>query len=185
MDDRRFGGEEGVDLVGINAGLFSSETPEWATPWEFYKELDREFKFALDVCATAENTKHYRFISPEQDGLKQPWAAMTEGRPCYMNPPYGREIVNWVRKASEEAKKGATVVCLLPARTDTAWFHEYIWDREKHQPREGVEVRLLKGRLKFGDGKNSAPFPSMIVVFKQTKAAEAVREEDSHGKAEG
>lgn len=130
---------------------YSSQTPEWATPQWLFDRLNAEFAFTLDVCATAENAKCPKFFTKEDDGLKQEWS----GR-CWMNPPYGREIGKWVQKAFQSASDGATVVCLIPARTDTRWFHKYC----KHG-----EVRLLAGRLKFNDGADSAPFPSALVIF--------------------
>ena len=141
----------------MNIGLmFSSKTEMWATPQMFFNNMNQKFNFTLDVCAIAENAKCERFFTPEIDGLKQTWDGV-----CWMNPPYGREIGKWVKKAWETAHFDiGTVVALLPARTDTKWFHEYIY-----QTRE-CEIEFLKGRLKFGDGKNSAPFPSMVVVFK-------------------
>lgn len=131
--------------------MFSSATCEWATPPELFKALDAEFGFTCDVCATADNAKCKEFYPPEQDGLAQEWSGV-----CWCNPPYGREIGKWVRKAAESR---CTVVMLLPARTDTKWFHDYIYGK--------AEIRFLKGRLKFGAAKNSAPFPSMVVVFKR------------------
>lgn len=139
----------------ITRGLFSSATDMWETPQNFFDELDKEFHFSCDVCATRENAKCAKFYTPEQDGLKQTWGGGT----LWMNPPYGREIGKWVKKASES---NATVVCLLPARTDTRWFHDYIYGK--------AEIRFVRGRLKFGGGKNSAPFPSMVVVFRGTKS---------------
>lgn len=136
--------------------MFSSKTDLWETPQEFFDELDREFHFTLDVCALPENTKCSRYYTPEQDGLSQPWEGV-----CWCNPPYGREIGAWVRKALFSSAGGATVVMLLPARTDTRWFHEYIYNK--------AEIRFIKGRLKFGNSKNSAPFPSMLVVFRPVK----------------
>lgn len=133
----------------ITSGLFTSNTPEWATPQDFFDKLDSEFHFDLDVCATAENAKCKRFFTKEQDGLSQQWGGV-----IYMNPPYGREIVKWVKKCSEY---NGTAVALLPARTDTRWFHDYIYGK--------AEIRFIKGRLKFGGSKNSAPFPSMVVIF--------------------
>lgn len=131
---------------------FSSATVEWATPQELFDELNREFSFTLDPCSTRENHKCPKFYTKEDNGLAQDWS----GERVFMNPPYGRVIGDWVRKASEG---GAQVcVCLLPARTDTKWFHDYIYDK--------AEVRFIRGRIKFGGHKNSAPFPSMIVVFK-------------------
>lgn len=148
----------------VSKTLFSSESAEWATPQELFDELDREFNFVLDVCATQRNAKCKYFYSlPELNGLQQKWH--TWGT-CWMNPPYGRDIGNWIKKAYEESLKGATVVCLLPSRTDTKYFHRYIWDKEHDRPKEGVTVRFLEGRLKFGGSKNSAPFPSMVVIFK-------------------
>lgn len=138
--------------MGINAGMMSSNKDTWETPIDFFKKLNMEFNFELDVCATADNAKCRHYFSPEQDGLAQQWNGT-----CWMNPPYGREIGKWVKKAYESCLNGATVVCLLPSRTDTKWFHEYIYKK--------AEIRFIKGRLKFGDSKNSAPFPSMVVVF--------------------
>lgn len=135
----------------INKGMFSSATQEWATPQAFFDRLNAAYHFTLDPCATAANTKCRRFFTPEQDGLKQKWT----GR-VFMNPPYGRGIAAWVKKAYEASRGGALVVCLLPARTDTTWWHDYCMKGD---------VRFIRGRLKFGDGKNSAPFPSAIVIF--------------------
>lgn len=107
--------------------------------------------FTLDPCATKENAKCGKFYTKEDDGLSKSW----DGERVFMNPPYGREIGKWVKKASEI--ENGVCVCLLPARTDTAWFHDYI---------EGKgDITFIRGRVKFGDGKNSAPFPSMIVIF--------------------
>ena len=136
----------------MNRIHFSSATDQWATPPDFFAVLAEEFEFDLDVCAGAENAKCARYFTREQNGLIQEWDGV-----CWMNPPYGREIGKWVRKAYEAAKGGATVVCLLPARTDTAWFHDYC---------AKGEVRFLRGRLKFGGSVNSAPFPSMVVIFR-------------------
>ncbi len=134
---------------------FSSATDLWATPQDLFDKLNAEFAFDLDVCATPENAKVIRYFTKEQDGLAQPWS----GR-CWMNPPYGREIGRWMHKAYCAALFGdATVVCLVPARTDTAWWHDYAIKGE---------VRFLRGRLKFGGHKNSAPFPSAIVIFRPT-----------------
>jgi phage N-6-adenine-methyltransferase len=135
----------------INKGLFSSKSDMWETPQWLYDELNMEFWFGLDVCATPENAKCEEYFTPEADGLSMEWRGM-----CWMNPPYGREIGKWVKKAYESSLEGATVVCLLPARTDTKWFHDYC---------SKGEVHFIEGRLKFGDSENSAPFPSMIVVF--------------------
>ena len=136
----------------ISESLYSSKTDMWETPQELFDELDKEFHFDLDVCAIPENAKCKRYYTPEQDGLSQPWNGT-----CWCNPPYGRDIGQWVRRALFASVSGYTVVMLLPARTDTKWFHDYIYKR--------AEIRFLKGRLKFGNSKNSAPFPSMVVVF--------------------
>lgn len=135
----------------INSGLFTSTTDLWATPQGFFDEYNHIYQFDLDVCATPENAKCSRYFTKEQDGLKQDWKGA-----CWMNPPYGREIGNWVKKAYESSLGGALVVCLLPARTDTAWFHDYC---------AKGNIKFIRGRLKFGGAKNSAPFPSMVVVF--------------------
>lgn len=132
--------------------MFSSKTDLWGTPQDLFDELDAEFHFDLDVCALPDNAKCKRYYTPEMDGLSQKWG----GGCCWCNPPYGRQIGKWVRKAAES---GITVVMLLPARTDTKWFHDYILGK--------AEIRFLKGRLKFGGCNNSAPFPSMVVVFRR------------------
>jgi phage N-6-adenine-methyltransferase len=133
---------------------FSSATDLWSTPQDFFDQLHAQFKFETDVCASAENAKCPRYFTKEMDGLKQPWTGV-----CWMNPPYGRGIGAWLEKAFRSAKTGATVVCLLPARTDTAWWHDYA---------AKGEVQFLRGRLKFGGHANSAPFPSAVVVFRPT-----------------
>jgi len=136
-------------------GLFpDTHRIDWETPQHVFDELDAEFgPFELDVCATPDNAKCADYFIEEQNGLAQTWAP----RRCWMNPPYGREIGAWVRKAALEADRGATIVALLPARTDTAWWHDYCIDRE---------VRFIRGRLRFGrQQRNPAPFPSAIVVF--------------------
>lgn len=141
----------------INASLMSSRTDLWATPQAFFDVMNREFGFTLDVCATAENAKCSRYYTTSDDGLSQPWTGV-----CWMNPPYGREIGRWMKKAYEASRHGATVVCLVPARTDTAWWHDYAVKGE---------TRFLKGRLRFGEAKNSAPFPSAIIVFNPLKSS--------------
>jgi phage N-6-adenine-methyltransferase len=108
----------------INDGMFSSKTDLWATPQDYFDSVAKEFQFTLDVCALPENAKCEKFYSPEIDGLSQEWEGV-----CWMNPPYGRVIGKWVRKAYESAKRGAVVVGLLPARTDTQWFHDYIYKK--------------------------------------------------------
>lgn len=138
----------------MNRALLTSTTPEWATPADFFQELDREFRFDLDPCATKDNAKCADYFTKEQDGLAQDWG----GRRVFCNPPYGRELPRWVRKCYEESRKGALVVMLIPARTDTAYFHDYIYHKAK-------EVRFIRGRLHFNGHRNAAPFPSMVVIF--------------------
>ena len=132
--------------------MFSSKTDLWETPQDFFDDVAKEFAFDLDVCAIPGNAKCARYFTPESDGLAQRWGGV-----CWMNPPYGRTIQLWMRKAYFESRTGATVVCLVPARTDTKWWHEYAMKGE---------VRFIKGRLKFGDAKTNAPFPSALVIFR-------------------
>ena len=143
----------------ISESLYSSKTDMWETPQELFDELDKEFHFDLDVCAIPENAKCKRYYTPEQDGLSQPWDGT-----CWCNPPYGRDIGKWVRRALFASVGGATVVMLLPARTDTKWFHDYIYKR--------AEIRFVKGRLNFRNSKNNAPFPSMVVIFRGLKGGD-------------
>lgn len=142
-----------ANSTGAGSVHFSSKTDLWATPQDFFDRLNAEFGFTLDVCALPENAKCERYFTPDEDGLRQQWQGA-----CWMNPPYGRTIGQWVQKAYQSAQDGATVVCLLPARTDTAWWHTWVLQAD--------EVRFLRGRLKFGGSKNSAPFPSAVVVFR-------------------
>ena len=137
--------------------MFSSANEVWATPQDFFDKLNEEFQFTLDPCATADNHKCARFFTVQDDGLKQDWGG---GDPVFCNPPYGRNVTGtWVKKAYEESRKPNTVVvCLLPSRTDTQWFHDFILGK--------AEIRFVKGRLKFGDGSNSAPFPSLVAIYR-------------------
>src|SRR5262249_45210406 len=135
---------------------FSSKSEEWATPPEVFRELDAEFRFDLDPCATPETAKCARYFTRVEDGLAQEWT----GR-VFCNPPYGRAIAAWIRKAWEPAQATAElVVCLVPVRTGTAWWHDYV--------SRAAEVRYLRGRLKFGGSKNSAPFDSALVMFRNS-----------------
>ena len=136
----------------MNPVHYSSATDQWATPQDLFDQLAAKYPFTIDVCALPSNAKCRRYFSPEQDGLTQDW----NGEVCWMNPPYGREIKRWMAKAVDEWQKGATVVCLVPSRTDTAWWHDYAMQGE---------ITFLRGRLKFGNAKNSATFPSAIVVY--------------------
>jgi phage N-6-adenine-methyltransferase len=135
---------------------FSSATDLWSTPQDFFDKLNVEFGFNLDVCSTAENAKCSKFYTVADDGLAQPWEGV-----CWMNPPYGRAIGKWMAKALKAAEMGATVVCLVPARTDTRWWHDYA---------SKGEIRFLPGRLKFGGSKNTAPFPSALIIFRPAQA---------------
>lgn len=133
--------------------LWSKDSAEWATPQDLFDSLNTLYDFNLDVAATAENAKCSRFFTKEEDGLSQDW----EGSRVWCNPPYGRQIGKWVQKAYEESRKPGTLVAmLLPARTDTAWFHDYAMKGK---------VQFLRGRLRFGGVENNAPFPSIIVIF--------------------
>jgi site-specific DNA-methyltransferase (adenine-specific) len=137
---------------------FSSASDEWSTPADLFAELDSEFGFTLDPCATSENAKCPSYFTRAENGLAQPWT----GR-VFCNAPYGRVIGDWIRKAWESVQSGQAelVVCLVPARTDTAWWHDYC---------EQGERRFLRGRVCFGGGDSAAPFPSVLVVFRQAPA---------------
>ena len=141
--------------------MFSSKAVEWETPQVLFNQLNKEFLFDVDVCATEDNAKCEVYYDKAFNALANNWAQHDSSiTMCWMNPPYGRGVTGlWVKKAHEQSKLGCKVVCLLPARTDTKWFHNYIYKKE------GVEIRFIKGRLKFSGHKDSAPFPSMIVIF--------------------
>ena len=145
----------------MNEVMYSSKSELWGTPQYFFDELNKEFGFDLDPCALPSNAKCDRFFTPKEDGLAQNWG----GAKVFCNPPYGKEISKWVRKCYEESKKPNTlVVMLLPARTDTAYFHDYIYHK--------AEIRFVRGRLHFNESKNSAPFPSMVVIFREKEIQE-------------
>lgn len=142
-------------MANIQACL-SSKTDNWATPQDFFDKLNEEFHFTLDPCANEENHKCDLFYTKEQDGLTKDWG----GHVVFCNPPYGKEIADWVRYSYEQSQKpNTTVVMLIPARTDTRYFHDYIYGK--------AEIRFIKGRLKFGDATTAAPFPSMVVVYRK------------------
>lgn len=139
----------------ISEALYTSNTDQWATPQDFFDKLDAEFHFDLDPCADETNHKTARYFTKEQDGLSQNWG----GCRVFCNPPYGRDIGKWTQKAYQESRKPNTlVVMLIHARTDTKWFHEWVYGK--------AEIRFIKGRLKFGGSKNSAPFPSMVAIYR-------------------
>ena len=144
---------------GSGTGTVSNDN--WSTPAHIFKPLDEEFRFTLDVCAESWNAKCSRYLTPDIDALKQPWVGV-----CWMNPPYGRKIGHWIRKAYEESRRGTTVVCLVPSRTETDWWHDYCLKGE---------VRFVRGRIHFThkDGKTGRPrFGSAIVIFHVTKNEE-------------
>ena len=136
--------------------MFSSKTDQWATPQDFFDKLNEEFHFTLDPCADEFNHKCEKYYTKKDDGLFQDW----ENETVFCNPPY-KWVALWVHKCYLHSEKGdGTAVMLIPARTDTKWFHDYIYNKPN------VEIRFIKGRLKFGNSKNSAPFPSMVVIFR-------------------
>jgi phage N-6-adenine-methyltransferase len=157
--ERRGGTSNSLKKTGapkLNRGMFSSESGEWETPREFFDVVDSVFHFTLDVCATHSNAKCGRYFTKEENGLTQIWSGV-----CWMNPPYGREISLWVRKAYESSlETGTVVVCLLPARTDTKWWQDYVIAHAE-------SIRFIRGRLRFS-GRGPAPFPSALVVFGRT-----------------
>jgi len=146
-------GERGYEMTKINAGMLSSNTDKWSTPQKFFDECSIKYgPFDIDVCADSNNAKCKIYFDEITNGLKQIWSGK-----CWMNPPYGRSITEWMRKAYESSGNGTVVVCLVPARTDTKWWHDYAMKGD---------ITFIKGRLKFGSAINSAPFPSALVVFK-------------------
>ncbi len=139
----------------IHASLYSSRTDEWPTPQAFFDDLDKEFRFTLDPCASRTNAKCPKFYTKREDGLAQHWGRHR----VFCNPPYGREMIMWARKCFEASRAGATVVLLAHARTDTRWFQDWVY-------RKADDIRFVRGRLKFGDGSRSAPFPSLVAVYR-------------------
>lgn len=145
--------------------LFSSKSNEWETPQDLFDKLDSQCHFTLDPCCTHENAKCLKHYTQQENGLLQDWSNDI----VFCNPPYGREIGEWVKKAYDEAIKGAKIVMLIPARVDTKWFHQYIYNKET----EGIRVEFIKGRLKFTNRTSPtwkektfpATFPSMLVYF--------------------
>lgn len=145
----------------MSPGMRSSLRQDWATPRQLFYFLEKEFRFTLDVCGSPENHVCKRYFA--NSALSADWVGVAKGGACWMNPPYGRKIGAWIHKAYTEARRGATVVCLLPARTDTSWWHDYCMHGE---------VRFLRGRLRFDNlTRGRAPFPSAIVVFKRPEEA--------------
>ena len=146
----------------MNKTLLSSKNMCWCTPQDFFDKLNAEFNFVLDPAATEATAKCPLFYTPEVDGLAQSW---DRGGAVFCNPPYGREIGKWVKKAFDEARGGFPIVLLIPARTDTAYFHDYIYDK--------ADIRFLRGRIDFedenGSSADAAPFPSMLVIYNAQK----------------
>lgn len=135
--------------------MFSSKRQDWSTPKDFFNELDKEFHFTLDPCCTIETAKCNKFYTKKEDGLKQDWG----GEVVFINPPFSRELYLWIKKGYEESlKPNTTIVFLIPVRTDTKYFHEFLYNK--------AEIRFIKGRIKFGGSKNSAPFPSMVCILR-------------------
>lgn len=142
----------------LNRVVFSSARQDWATPQRFFDAIDDEFGFTLDACALPENAKCFRYYTPHDDALSQPWPGVV-----WMNPPYGYQIGKWVRKAYEESQTNARfVVGLIPAKTDTSWWHDYVM--------RAAEIRFIRGRLRFGGVNVNAPFPSAVVVWSHLKS---------------
>jgi site-specific DNA-methyltransferase (adenine-specific) len=137
----------------LNEVLLKSNCDNWETPQELFDELNKEFGFTLDPCATPGNAKCAKYYTLAEDGLTQDWT----GEVVFCNPPYGRKQNAWVQKCHEHGMRGGVAVMLLPARTDTVRFHDLIFGK--------AEIRFLRGRLKFGKAANNAPFPSMVVIF--------------------
>ncbi len=135
----------------------SSVKHDWETPPDLFDALNREFGFTVDVCADPKNAKCQRYFTIHDNGLAQPWAALPGGAVCWMNPPYGPDLPRWMQKAHMEASLGATVVCLVPARTHTKWFHRLC---------RKAEVRFLRGRLRYVDTAGEAPFAQLIIIFR-------------------
>jgi site-specific DNA-methyltransferase (adenine-specific) len=142
-----------VSIAGI---LCQPKSHEWETPPDLFRQLDNEFRFALDVAASRTNALCPAYITKDRDALSRSWNGWGA---VWCNPPYGREIGRWVQKAFEEAQKGCTVVMLIPARTETTYWHDYVM--------HAAEIRFMRGRLRFSGALIDAPFPSAVVVFRQ------------------
>ena len=142
--------------MALQKAMVSSKTNEWATPQLLFEDLDKEFKFTLDPCSTHQNHKCDKYFTIEDDGLKQDWSDDV----VFMNPPYGGHTGDWIKKALDESKKGAVVVCLIVSSTDRSYWHDYIFPYAS-------QIRFVRGRLKFGNAKSTAPFASALVIFSQ------------------
>jgi phage N-6-adenine-methyltransferase len=149
--------------MAISKALYSSDKEDWETPQALFDKLNKEFHFNMDAAANEHNAKCPMFFDKDDDGLKMNWLeyAPPDGRQAviFLNPPYGKAIGQWMKKAYTESTKGCTVVCLVHARTDTKWFQDFVLPY-------AAEIRFIRGRVKFGDGKQSSPFPSCLVIYK-------------------
>lgn len=144
--------------MSIHPTLYSSRSEDWPTPQAFFDQLHAEFSFTLDPCATPANAKCRQYFTRESDGLSQDWGQHV----VFCNPPYGRDMQRWAAKCLDASRQGATVVLLAHARTDTKWFHSFVHGK--------AELRFVCGRLKFGDGRQPAPFPSLVAVYRPSVA---------------
>ena len=143
----------------FNGSLVSSNTNEWGTPQKLFDILNDEFHFTLDPCSTDKNHKADKYYTLCEDGLNQDWS----GERVFMNPPYGRQTSKWIEKAFQESQKGAVVVCLIVARTDTSYWHDIIF-------KYAAQIRFIRGKIKFDGAAWNAPFASAVVVFDNSKA---------------
>lgn len=148
--------------MAIHQSLFSSRTDDWPTPQGFFDDLHAEFRFTLDPCATAANAKCGAYFTAQQDGLRQDWGRHR----VFCNPPYGRTMREWARKCFEASQAGALVVLLAHSRTDTRWFQDWVYLK-------AGEIRFVRGRLRFGDGTQPAPFPSLVAVYHPAAVGDA------------
>lgn len=153
----------------MDAVLYSSRSEEWGTPQAFFDALNAEFGFTLDAAASKENAKCKRYYTKEDNGLWLRWEPRT-----WLNPPYGKSIGEWMEKAAREGGFG-TIVCLVPARTDTEWFHRSVWGK-------AAELRFVRGRLRFEGGDNSATFPSVVIIYRPNDHACRVSTIDKQGR---
>ena len=149
--------------MALQKAMVSSKSNEWDTPISFFKLLDDEFNFTLDPCCREDTAKCKKFYTIVEDGLKQDWSHDT----VFMNPPYGGHTGDWIKKALEESRRGATVVCLIVSSTDRSYWHEYIFPFAS-------QVRFIRGRIKFGNSKSTAPFASAVVIFSQKEYAQKI-----------
>ena len=149
--------------MALQKAMVSSKSNEWDTPMSFFKLLDDEFTFTLDPCCREDTAKCKKFYTIIDDGLKQDWSQDV----VFMNPPYGGHTGDWIKKALDESRKGATVVCLIVSSTDRSYWHEYIFPFAS-------QIRFVRGRIKFGNSKSTAPFASAVVIFSQKEYGQKI-----------